>query len=144
MPAVAQIVLADALATPVNHTFIPLGQDSQGVWWYEDQSQLSPVGFWRISIQLVRAKNPAVGVSSQDRVSRVKVGLHEPVLETLSNAANGLTPAPIVAFISRTLTEYILPERGNLQNRKDLRKMSAALQSNAQVIAAVEDLQGIY
>lgn len=140
----SNIVLADALLTPVNHTFIPLGPDSLGVWWYEDQSQISPVGYWRVSIQMVRAKNPAQGASAADRIARVKVSLHEPVLETLSNAANGLTPAPVVAFVTRSNHEFILPERSSLQNRKDHRKMAAALLQDPQVIAAVETLNGPY
>lgn len=144
MTAVTSIVLADALATPVNHTFIPLGPDAQGVWWFEDQSQSTPVGYWRISLSLTRAKPPAAGTSAADRIARVKVGLHEPTLETVSNNSAGLVPAPVVAYVARSQTEYILPERSTLQNRKDLRKMSALLQADAQVIAMVETFQNIY
>lgn len=144
MTAVTQIVLADAQETPADHTFIPLGPDKNQVWWYEDQSQATPIGFWRISIQLVRAGPPSSGTSAGDRIARVKVGLHEPSLETVSNNSAGIVPAPIVAYVARTLTEYILPERSTLQNRKDLRKMSALLQADSQVVAAVETLQGIY
>lgn len=144
MTAVANIVLADALATPVNHTFIPLGPDTLGAWWFEDQSTVTPVGYWRISLQLIRAKNPAVGASASDRIARVKVSLHEPALETMANNSAGITPAPVVAYICRTSTEYLLPERSTLQNRKDVRKMSALLQADAQVIAMVELLQNVY
>lgn len=144
MAAVANIVLADALATPVNHTFIPLGPDTSGVWWFEDQSAVTPIGYWRVSIQLVRAKPPAAGTSASDRIARVKVGLHEPILEVMSNNSAGLVPAPIVAYLPRTLTEYILPERSTLQNRMDLRKMSALLQDDPQVVAMVEALQNVY
>lgn len=144
MSAVQLIVLADALATPVNHTFIPLGPDTNGVWWFEDQSQASPVGFWRISLQILRAKNPAVGASAGDRVARVKIGLHEPVLETLSNNSAGIIPPPIVAFVTRNLQEFILPERSSLQNRKDLRKMAALLLADVQVINMIENLQNVF
>lgn len=138
------IVLADALATPVNHTFIPLGPDPTGVWWYEDQSFATPIGYWRVSIHLTRHKPPSAGASAADRVARVKVGLHEPTLETMSNNSLGLTPAPVVAYVLRTLTEYILHERSTLQNRKDLRKMNALLQADIQVVNAVELLQNVY
>lgn len=144
MTAVTSIVLADALATPVNHTFIPLGPDSKGTWWFEDQSQANPVGFWRISLSLTRAGNPAAGASAVERIARVKVGLHEPVLESLSNNSAGFTPAPTVAYVSRCYTEYVLPERTTLQNRQDLRKMSADLQKNTMVVAMVESLQNVY
>lgn len=144
MSAVAAITLADALATPVNHNFIPLGPDAKGVWWYEDQSQIAPVGFWRISVSLTRSPSPSVGSSAAGRVSRVKISVHEPQLETLSNAANGLTPAPQVAFITRSMVEFVLPERSSLQNRKDIRKMTALLLGDLQVVNMIENLQGVF
>lgn len=145
MPAAANIVLADALATPVNHTFIPLGKDSKGVFWYEDQSQSSPIGYWKISLELKRPLPGAPGqASSSDRVSRVKISLHAPYLETLGTNDNGLTPPATVAYIVRSSTEFILPERGVLQNRKDARKMHALLLADAQLIAAIEALQSVY
>lgn len=144
MSAVTQIVLADAQATPVNHTFIPLGPDALGVWWYEDQSQVTPVGFWRISLSLTRAKNPAPGASAADRVSRVKIGMHEPQLEVLGNNSLGLTPSPTVAYIVRYSQEFLLPERSTSQNRKDIRKMAALLLADAQVVNMIENLQGVF
>lgn len=145
MATAVNIVLADALATPVNHTFIPLGKDAQGVFWFEDQSQVSPIGYWRISAEL---KRPLPGgpnaQSSSDRVARVKLTLHEPALETLGTSDSGLTPPATIAYISRVSTEYVLPERGSIQNRKDLRKMNSNLQENAQVVAMVENLIPVY
>ena len=75
--AASNIVLADAQGTPVNHTFVPLGPDKDGVFWFEDQSQASPIGYWRISYQL---KRPAVGQAGQaaNRTYRAVIGLHEP------------------------------------------------------------------
>lgn len=145
MPAVANIVLADAQATPVNHTYIPLGPDSNGVWWFEDQSQSTPIGYWRLSIQLKRPGPPAAGQASNiERVSRATLTMHQPVLETLGTNDAGITPAPTVSYIPRSKQEFILPERGTLQNRKDLRKMSASLLSDTLVIAVIESLQNIY
>jgi hypothetical protein len=145
MSAVANIVLADAQATPVNHTFIPLGPDTNGVWWFEDQSASSPIGYNRISVLLTRPAGPAPGdASSNSRVSRVKIGMHTPKLETVANNSAGLTPPPTVAYIPRVNVEFILPERGNLQDRKDVRKFMANLLSETQVTAMVETLQNIY
>lgn len=142
MPTAANIVLADAQATPVNHTFIPLGPDAQGVFWFEDQSQNTPLGYWRISVQLVRPSAVAAGVSAKDRVSRVKVQMHQPTLETLGTNDAGMTPAPQVAYIERGLVEFILPDRGTLQNRKDIRKMLGNLILNEATFATVvEQLQ---
>ncbi len=145
MSAVASIVLADALATPVNHTFIPLGQDSNGVWWFEDQSQASPIGYWRVSIEIRRPVTAKNGDSSKDRMNRVITALHMPTLETLSNSTvSGIEPAPTVAWIERSKTEYMVPERATLQNRKDLRKMTQNLQANTMVVDCVESLQPIF
>lgn len=145
MPAASNIVLADAQATPVNHTFIPLGKDTNNVFWFEDQSQSSPIGYWKISTELKRPLPGAPGQSStSDRVSRVKLALHEPQLETLGTNDNGLTPPATVAYIMRGGVEFILPERGITQNRKDIRKMLASLINDAQVVAMVENLQNVY
>ncbi len=144
MSAVANIVLADAQGTPVNHTFKPIGQDARGAWWFEDQTGSSSIGYNRISIQLVRAANPAPGSNSGDRVNRVKVTLHCPTEETLGTNDNGITPPPTVAYIDRASVEYILPERDSLQDRKDLRKFIEKLQADALVVDAVENLVGIY
>lgn len=145
MAQAANIVLADAQATPVNHTFIPLGPDKNGVQWFEDQSQTNAIGYWRISAELKRTMNPAAGASSSnERVNRIKLALHEPVLETLGTADNGLTPPPTVAFVVRTYIEAVLPERCSLQNRKDIRKMSVGLLADAQIISMIENLIPVY
>lgn len=142
--ALAQnIVLADAQATPVNHTFVPMGKDAAGVYWYEDQSAPSAVGYWRVSADFRRPLPAAPGASSEtSRVYRVKISLHEPVLENITNAGiSGILPAPTVAYIVRSMVEFLVPERSSLQNRKDIRKMLPLLLSSQMVIDAVETLQ---
>lgn len=142
--AASNIVLADALATPVSHTFVPIGPDRDGVFWFEDQSQASAIGFWRISYQLKRPK-PGVAGSSANRTARAIIGLHEPVLEVVSNnTVSGIAPAPVISYVPRSFTEYVMPERGSLQNRKDLRKMTWNLQNEPQLIALVENLVAPY
>jgi len=141
MPTPSAIVLADAQATPVNHTFDPTGRDNNGVYWYTDTSASNAVGYWRISVETKHPPMPVAGVSAEGRTVRVRIGLHEPVLETLSNNAAGYTPAPTVAYVSRCFVEFVLPERASLQNRKDLRKMIANLLTNSQMIDVVEDLE---
>lgn len=139
--AAVNIVLADAQATPVNHTFIPLGPDKDGVFWFEDQSQASPVGFWRISLELKRPPTGQAGQSSANRTFRARIGMHQPVLENVTNATvSGIAPAPTVSYVPRVFLEYVMPERSSLQNRKDLRKMMASLASEAQCVSMVENL----
>lgn len=134
------IVLADAQGTPVNHTFVPIGFVGDTYWW-EDQSAASSIGNWKISLKIQRPTAAQAGQSSANRVNRVTIGLHEPILETLGTSTiSGIPAAPTVSYVPRITSEYILPERTTLQNRKDLRKMSANLQNEAQMLAAVETL----
>lgn len=145
MAAVANIVLADALVTPVNHTFVPLGPDQSGVWWWEDQSAPSAIGYNRISMSIVRPGNPPAGASSgTDRVARVKVQVHTPKLETTSNNSAGIIPPPRVGYVARFTCEFILPERGVLQDRKDIRKYATLLLAEAQLTDMVENLRNVF
>lgn len=137
----SNIVLADAQATPVNHTFVPIGRDKNSVYWFEDQSQANAIGFWKISVEVTRPSVPAAKQTSEGRTIRYKLGLHEPILETVSNnTVSGIAPAPTVSYVPRSFSEFVMPERASLQNRKDLRKMMALLLADAQVIAAVENI----
>jgi len=137
----ANIVLADAQATPVNHTFVPIGRDKNSVFWFEDQSAANAIGFWKVSVELTKPPVPTAKQSSEGRSMRVRIGLHEPILETVSNnTMSGIAPAPTVSYIPRTFTEFVLPERASLQNRKDLRKMMALLLADTQVVSVVETL----
>ncbi len=134
------IVLADAQGTPVNHTFVPIGFVGDTYWW-EDQSAASTIGNWKISLKIQRPSVAQTGQNSAQRVNRVTMQLHEPILETLGTSTiSGIPAAPTVSYIPRITSEYVLPERSTLQNRKDLRKMNANLQAEAQMVAAVETL----
>jgi len=145
MTLAANIVLADAQATPVNHTFIPLGPDKDGVFWFEDQSASTPIGYWKISVDIKRPKAPAAAESSMNRTNRIRIGLHQPVLENVTNSTvSGIAPAPTVSYVPRTFCEYVLPERAALLDRQNARKMSANLLANAQVVAIVETLVSLW
>ncbi len=144
MSAVANIVLADAQATPVNHTFIPIGPDADGRWWWEDQSGGSSIGYNRISMLLKRAPNPAPGSNAGSRVNRVQVGFHTPKLETLGTSDSGLTPPATVAYVDRCNVEFVLSDRDTPQDRKDLRKFIDYLMAETQLTNMVENLQNVY
>lgn len=139
------IVLADATGTPVNHTFVPNGKDAKNVFWFIDRSQANAIGYWKISVELKEPTDAKAGVSSKDRTYRAVIGLHEPVLENITNSTiSGIAPSPTVAYIPRVFTEYVMPERGNLLERQHLRKMNYNLQANAQVISVVENLERLF
>lgn len=133
------IVLNDAADTPVAHTFVPIGYVGDTYWW-EDQSAAAAIGNWKISLKIQRPSAAQQGQNSANRVYRVTIGLHEPILETLgTSTVSGIPAAPTIAYIPRVMNEYVIAERATLQNRKDLRKMNALLQDEAQMLAAVEN-----
>lgn len=137
--SVSNIVLADALATPVNHTFIPMGLNSAGEYVFVDQSQSNEIGYFQITVKIEIPAAARPGQSSSGRVRKVTIGLHEPIMEALSNNSAGFTPAPTIAYIERAMTTYYLPERGSLLDRKNLRKMNYLLQNDANIISVIEN-----
>lgn len=141
MSAAVNIVLADAQATPVNHTFVPIGKDEKGVYWFLDQSAPNAIGYWRISVDISQPKSPQVGESSGRRVNRIAIGLHEPILENVTNSTvSGIAPAPTVAYIPRSFHEFVIPERSALLDRKNLRLMASNLLKDANIVQVVENL----
>lgn len=70
MATATSIVLADAQATPVNHTFTPVGLDGNKTFWFVDQSQANAIGYWKVSVEITQPANAQPGESSQKRVYR--------------------------------------------------------------------------
>lgn len=147
MPVAANIVLADAQATPVSRTFTPVGPDAKDptLFWFEDQSAASPIGFWRISVKLKRPSPARANESSQGRVNRVSIQMWQPILETVSNSTvTGIVPAPTLSYIPMSSMEFVIPERASLLDRQNLRKMTSGLVANSSVTSVIENLQGIF
>lgn len=141
MATAIAIVLADAQGTPVNHTFSPIGLDKDGTYWFVDQSAANAIGYWKVSVEITQPKAPQPGESSARRSYRFRIGLHEPVLENVTNGTvSGVAPAPTVSYIPRSFHEFVVPERAALLDRKNLRKMSANLLNDANIISVVENL----
>lgn len=147
MPNFTAINIADAQAVPVNHVFTPAGTDAKGVNWFEDTTQASPVGFWRVSTSMKRPVVAFGGAASSDggRVYRLQFGLQLPVLETVSNSTiSGIAPAPTLSHVPRAVVQFIIPERSSLQSRKDLRKMTSLMLSDGSIVTMCEQLQNFY
>lgn len=144
MSAVANIVLADAQATPVNHTFIPLGPDQKGVWWFEDQTGVAPIGYSRISLELVRPKASQPGDTAGETSSKVRIGIHTPKMEIVGTAASGLTPPPTIAYVPKVYIDFLISDRSTLQDRKDLRKYAQFLLAETQTLNMIENLQNVF
>lgn len=139
MAAAVNIAIYDAKATPVLHTFVPIGRDANGVYWWEDQSQASAIGYYRISMSVKRPPPARAGMSAGDRVFRSTIVLHTPVLETLGTNDNGLTPPSTVAYVPTMKFEAVVSERSTLQDRKDLRRLSEFMVEESQFIGLIEN-----
>lgn len=149
MPAVANIVLANGENTPVNHTFIPLGQDAKtGIWWFEDQSPRvaasASIGYPRLGIRTKRESEVVQGQSSKNTVSRIEVTIALPQLETLGTSSSGFTPAPQVAYVDRFQGTFILSSRDVVADRKDALAYAKNVFANSIVSDLVQNLTSIY
>ena len=149
MPAVGNLVLANGEASPVNHTFAPLGLDSKtGIRWFEDQSPrvsaTSSLGYPRIGVTTKREAEVVTGQSSRNTVSRVTLTIALPQLETLGTSSSGFTPAPTIAYVDRAKVEFILSSRDQLADRKDALAFAKNLLGHATVTDLVQNLSAIY
>jgi len=148
MPQAANMVIADGTQpTAVNHTFVPLGPDPKDttIFWFEDQSQATPIGYWKLSIQMLRPGAAKSGESSQNRTVRIKLGVHQPILETVSNSTvSGIVPAPTLAYVPRAFLEFVIPERASVADRRNLRMMTLNLLGHTSIDAVVNNLQMVY
>lgn len=135
MSAFANMVIADALATPVNHTFIPVAA-REGLFEWQDQSAASnplgvPVGFNRIlaSSQISKDTNAGKGKFALD------FRFIMPTLETVSNSTqSGILPAATWGYDCAMFIKFVCSARSTLQNRKDLYKMGPLAFQNAQIL----------
>lgn len=132
MAQVAPIVVADGAATPVNHTFSPVAT-SPDTFYREGISSLPLVGQGTLTI-VNRSQANA-------KLQRVRVKLELPALETIAgNNAAGYTAAPAVAYTNTVMVEFLLPARGTVQQRKDLRVMLSNALKDAQIVDAIDNL----
>lgn len=141
MAAAVNIVLADAQATPVNHTYIPVGPQAGYDMVFEDQSQSSPNGYWRVGYRFLK---PTTQQKIAGATMRVQCHLMQPVLEAISPAASGLTQPPTVAYVPTFKGEFIFSDRSSTLDRKNIRKGAALMLAEAQLIAMVETLVPVW
>jgi hypothetical protein len=149
MPANVALILANGEATPVNHTFTPLGQNREtGFWWFEDQSprvtSSSSLGWPRVGIRTRRANDAGPGDNAQTRINRVELVIAMPQLETVGTSDSGLTPPPTVAYVDRVKAEFLLPARDSLADRKDSLAYAKSALGHATVVDLVQNLTNIY
>lgn len=144
MPQISAIVINDGAATPVAHTFSPIGRDPKtGVFWFEQTIPAVPVlQAKRIGYKQERMLGDKT--RQQTGSSKVSYTLHVPTLESLGTNDAGITPPPTLAYREMARVEFELAERSIQQERKDTRVLALNLLANAMAVANVDTLQPSY
>jgi len=129
------IVVPDAAATPVNHTFSPVKVDGDTAVLME-KSNASSLGYWTLSLT---ERAPLAGQT--EKVFRTKLSLAMPIV--YSETINGVT-RPSLGYTLRANVEFICPADAVLQNRKDLRKLIVGILNDASFIDMIESQNNLY
>jgi len=143
MPQIAAVVINDGAATPVAHTFSPIGRDDKGVFWFEQTTPAptSVLGAKRIGYKQERVLDAQKQLTG---VSRITYTLSVPTLETLANNSAGITPPPTLSYVEKARLSFDLAERSTTQERKDTRVLLANFLAHAMSVANVDTLQPSY
>lgn len=145
MSIAADIVVNDGQATPVAHTFVPLGFDTDGksFIWEEQDGSLPPILWRRIKARLARNDPTEPGRNAGDSKAKVIVSVLLPTGETLGTADNGIEPPPTLAYINRNNNEFSTSGRATVAERKDLQAFGSNILANAQIKAMIVDLLNV-
>lgn len=135
MGAITTIVVPDAAATPVNHTFNPVKVDGDTAYLTE-QSSTSSLGYW--PLQLTQ-RAPLAGQT--EKVYRTKLSLAMPIV--YNETINGVT-RPSLGYTLRGTVEFVTPADSVLQNRKDFRKIVVGIMNSSSFIDMSENQLNIY
>lgn len=142
MPQAANIVINDGETSPVSHTFVPLGKDEKGVFWFEQvtPAPTNALGAKRIGLSISRPQNG----NRLTGDARATVSIYVPVLETLGTNAAGIVPPPTLAYQCVDRGSFTLPERSTGQERKNSRVLMKNLLDDPLVISLIDQLQPVY
>lgn len=110
MPAMADIVLKNGAATPVDKTFKAKSVVGTLAKW-EQRDAGVPIGYVRLSLE------------TKDSLTtrRVKVSVSKPALETVSGSSpSGFTPAPTLAYTMQGYVDFTMSTRASDAEKADL------------------------
>jgi hypothetical protein len=133
-------------SVPAAHTFNPSQDNLKGVAFFYDRAVGIAAGYGVITIKLVEPPSllsqPLSGIGN--RMYKAEVRVMVPTLETVSNNSAGYVPAPRPAYVCQSKTEFWLPERASLLDRKNLLAYTKNVMANAAITNLVENLEGVY
>jgi hypothetical protein len=132
------VILTDATpTTPVNRTFSPAKKDGD-LYRYDNRASGIVAAYDQLTLT---SRLPG----KQAKSTKVSYRLSLPILEATSpSTSTGIQPAPTVAYVNTVDITFVLHERSNLQNRKDLLAMARDLVGEGLVTEAVENLDPTY
>lgn len=136
MAGLVDLVSADAETTPVAYVFTPLGPDKNGVQQFEQKTPVpaSMAAKARATISVKRAP-----VGTPNGVAKVTMQLWLPTTTSVAGSQ------PVVDYTHFCRVEYILPERGTQQERKNARLLASKLiADNSSILEAIHDLRPLY
>lgn len=137
MAAIANVVLMDGAATPVAHTFTPVGVKNAVATW-KDKSLGIPIGFPTLTYSL---REPSGSLPAYKAVAKLAV----PTLEITSPATStGIQPAPTKAYDCLLNIEAVIPDRATDQNRKDLYAYGVSLLANAILSNGIKNTEAVW
>jgi hypothetical protein len=128
MPAQSSIVINDGLATPVAHTFAPIGAralpDGKVRAEWVDRSVVQKVGQYTIKVEC----SPPNGAG----VEKYRIVIDRPTMQVLSNGSvSGIEPVPGKAMDTIFDGEYRLPVAAGQAELDDIYAFSKNLISSA-------------
>lgn len=143
MPQASAVIINDGAATPVAHTFTPMGRDQKGVLWF---IQTTPAPLNRLGAKRIGYKvQTEPGLASQLKsVTKTQYSLLYPLLEVLGTSASGLTPPATVAYALTGRVSVDRPDRALLQEAKDHRVLMANLLNHAMVVSNLDSNEPTY
>jgi vacuolar-type H+-ATPase subunit D/Vma8 len=132
MPARANVVINDRAATPVAHTFVPDGEDANGVSLFSEKTGV-PAGDSRFTAALRNSNGKY----------RPSLRLQIPVVQT--QTINGVS-SPVVVRTAYVELNCTFDALSTLQERKDAIGLMANALSSAQTMvnAMLTELSPIY
>lgn len=138
MAAIANIVLNDGQATPVAKTFAP-AKTSADFALLEERSSGIYIGFNKLTMMIKRPEGPA---NQANRNLKLMIKIETPKLENVTNSTvSGIAPAPTISYRPVVELTATLPERCQLQDRKDLQAFIKNVLNNAFVTSAFENYE---
>lgn len=132
MSAIANITIADGATTPVNHVFTPIQSIPEAIWEDTDAAKNYKASQYRIRTQTKRS-------SSTKGLTRVRAVVELPTMGT-----GVALPASEVDYTDTAILEFICPNRGLKQGRKDLRTFVKNLLGDAQFVDIIDELRSAY